>query len=186
MSRLNLRPNRVQSSFKTLQRRLLVIVRKVNAEAAAQMKAGRYDTAKGLMEIGRSLSEFTAKTEDVSRAWDQLATQTTTAINELGIQGGTSPKKVTSAKALCIPALRIVVKRGGHAEMSDVLSELGNHGVTWTDADLAQSAGTLRWHLTLDKAYRRSQRLGWLEKRGDGTWEITDKGRSAVEQQSAE
>ena len=66
MSRLSLRANRVQSSFKTLQKRLSVVIRKVNVEAAAQMKAGRYDAAKGMMEIARSFSEFiSAKTDEI-------------------------------------------------------------------------------------------------------------------------
>lgn len=186
MSRLNLRTNRVQSAFKTLGKRLSVVIRKVNAEAAGQMKAGRYDTAKGLMEIGRSFSDFAAKTHETSETWDKLATQATLAVTDLGIPTGTSANKATPPKALCIPALRVVLQRGGHAEMADVISELGNHGIRWTEGDLAQSAGTLRWHLTLDKAYRRSQRLGWLEKRGDGIWKITDKGRSALNQQSAD
>ena len=182
MSRLNLGNNRVQSSFKILQRRLLAVVRKINAEAAAQMKAGRYDTATGLMEIGRSFSEFTTKADEISRAWDQLVTQASATLGELGVPTGTSQKKLTSPRALCIPAIRIVLNRGGHAEMADVVSELGNYDVSWTESDLVQSGGTLRWHLTLDKAYQRGQRLGWLEKRGDGIWQITDKGRAAVEQ----
>lgn len=186
MSRLNLRTNRVQAAFKTLQRRLSVTIRKVNSEAALQTKAGRYDTAKGLMEIGRSFSDFAAETQKISETWDKLATQTTLAVSDLGIPTVTSPNRATPAKALCIPALRGVLESGGHAEMADVISQLENHGIRWTEGDLAQSAGTLRWHLTLEKAYRRSQRLGWLEKRGDGIWEITDKGRSALKQQSTE
>lgn len=180
MSRLNLRTSRVQSSFKTLQRRLSVVLRKINAEAAAQMKVGRYDAAKGLMEIGRSFSEFSTKTSEISKTWDQLAAEVTNRIGELGIPTGPSQKKVTTPKALCIPALKIVVEAGGQIEMADVLSQLGNDRITWTEADLAESEGSLRWQLTLDKAYRRSQRLGWLERRADGIWHITEKGRAAV------
>jgi len=50
-----------------------VLARKINTETAAQMKAGRYDTAKKLMEIGRSFSEFSVKTAEISELWDQLA-----------------------------------------------------------------------------------------------------------------
>jgi hypothetical protein len=90
-----------------------------------------------------------------------------------------------SAKALSIIALQILVKRSGRAEMADVLSHLENDQVDWTEADVALVNGSARWHLTLEKAYHRSQRLGWLAKRNDGTWDITDKGRAAVEDHRA-
>jgi len=185
MSRLNLRTNRVQSSFKTVQRRLSVLLRRVNAEAAAQMKAGRYDMATALMEIGRSFSEFSTKTDECSKAWDQIAVDATSKLADLGLPTGPSQKKVTPPKALCIPALQIVVKRGGHAEMADVVSDLGNTSANWTDGDLAQSGSGLRWHVSLDKAYRRSQKKGWIAKRSDGAWEITEKGRAALQEASA-
>jgi hypothetical protein len=182
MSRLNLRTNRVQSSFKTLQRKLTVLLRRVNAEAAAQMKAGRYDTATALMDIGRSFSEFSTKTDECSKAWDQVAAHANSKLADLGLPTGPSHKKLTPPKALCIPALQIVVKHGGHADMADVVSDIGNSCANWTDGDLAQLGGGPRWHASLDKAYRRSQKKGWIAKRSDGVWEITDKGRAALDE----
>jgi hypothetical protein len=185
MSRLNLRTSRVQSSFKTLDKRLSIVIRRINTEAAAQMKAGNYDMAKGLMDVGRSFSEFTAKTDEMSKAWDELSSNATAQLIDLGLSVGPSQKKAMSAKALSIIALQILVKRSGRAEMADVLSHLENDQVDWTEADVALVNGSARWHLTLEKAYHRSQRLGWLAKRNDGTWDITDKGRAAVEDHRA-
>lgn len=185
MSRLNLRTNRVQSSFKTLQRRLSVLLRRINTEAAAQMKAGRYDAATALMDIGRSFSEFSTKTDECSKAWDQVAAQATGKLADLGLPTGVSQKKVTPPKALCIPALQIVVKQGGQAGMADVIADLENSSANWTDGDLVESGSGPRWHTSLDKAYRRSQKKGWVAKRSDGVWEITDKGRAALDDHSA-
>jgi hypothetical protein len=105
MSRLNLRTSRVQSSFKTLQTRLSVLLRKVNAEAAAQMKAGRYDAATTLIDIGRSFSEFNAETDEYRKAWDQLASQATTKLADLGLPMGSNQHGYISKGAVhsCAP-----------------------------------------------------------------------------------
>jgi hypothetical protein len=185
MSRLNLRTNRVQSSFRNLQKRLSVLLRKINGEAAAQMKAGKYDAAKGLMDIGRSFAEFNTRVEEIGQIWDELATQTATKLSEMGVASGTSQSKLTSPKALCIPALQAVLKRGGAAEMSEIISDLESAKPSLLrDGDLTEKSGSLTWHRTLDKAYRRSQRQGWVEKRTDGTWQVTSKGRAAVKEDS--
>jgi hypothetical protein len=183
MSRLNLRTNRVQSSFRNLQKRLSVLLRKLNAEAAAQMKVGRYDAAKGLMDIGRSFAEFNTRVDEASKNWDELATQTVNKLGELGVAAGTSQSKATSPRALCIPALQMVLRRGGIAEMNEIISDLGSAKPSfWKDGDLAENGGSLAWHRTLDKSYRRSQRQGWIEKRTDGAWHVTAKGRAAIKE----
>jgi hypothetical protein len=70
--------------------------------------------------------------------------------------------------------------------MADVVSLLGNGFCNWTNKDLVESGGTLRWHLALEKAYRRSQKKGWISKRSDGVWTVTEKGRAAaLEEQGA-
>jgi hypothetical protein len=183
MSRLNLRTNKVQSSFRNLQKRLSVLLRRLNAEAATQMKAGRYDAAKDLMDIGRSFAEFNTRVDEVGQNWDELTTQAVAKLGDLGVTSGTSQSKATSPKALCIPALRAVVNRGGIAEMSEIVSDLESATPSfWRDSDLAENGGRLTWHTTLDKAYRRSQRQGWIEKRTDGTWQVTAKGRAVIEE----
>ena len=181
MSRLNLRTNKVQSSFRVLQKRLSVVVKRINAEAAAQMKLGRYDSAKELMEVGRSFSQFYPKVNEISKDWDDLTAQTISQLGDLGLTTAIRQVKVTSPNALCIPALVVALKRGGTAEMADVISGLDSAGAAlWKDGDLVQTGGTLQWQLTLGKSYRLCQRRGFVEKRTDGIWKITEKGRAAV------
>jgi hypothetical protein len=183
MSRLNLRTNKVQSSFRNLQKRLSVLLRRINAEAAAQMKAGRYEAAKGLMDIGRSFSEFNTGVDEVGQKWDELTTGAVAKLGDLGVTSGTPQPKATSPKALCIPALRAVLNRGGIAEMSEIVSDLESATPSfWKNSDLAENGGRLTWHTTLDKAYRRSQRQGWIEKSTDGAWHLTAKGRAAIKE----
>ncbi len=50
---------------------------------------------------------------------------------------------------------------------------------------LVAAGGTLHWHLALDKAYRRCQRQGWIEKRTDGQWCITAKVRVVLDDTAA-
>lgn len=187
MSRLNLKTNSVRSAFKTLQKRLSVVTRKVNTEAAAQMKAGRYDSTKALMEIGRSFSQFNSRVDEVGKDWDRLIAEIGSQLTELGLTTAAAQSKVTLPRALCLPALRIALQRGGSAEMDDVIAELGRAtpGLL-KKGDLVEKNGSVRWHTALDKAYRRSQRKGWVEKRADGAWHITSKGRAAVNDADAE
>lgn len=60
----------MQSCFRNLQRRLSVLLKNINGEAAAQMKVGKYEAAKGLMDIGRSFAEFNTRVEEIGQNWD--------------------------------------------------------------------------------------------------------------------
>jgi len=174
------KPGKVQSALRTLQKRLNVARKRVNAEAASQMKAGRYDAAKGVMEIGSSLSDFVTRVDSLSEGWETFSTQANEKAQQLGLgTAATTESKRTSVRKLSIPALRAILAHGGDGEIPDIIPALeSSHAPTLTEADraVAVQRGVPQWHLTLEKAYRYCQRKGWIEKRNDGIWKVTAQG----------
>ncbi len=185
MSRFRLKPERVESAVRTLQKRLGNTRQRVNAEAAAQMKSGQYDKAKTLMDIGSLLSDFIKRGDAFAEAWGEFQNDVTSRLRDLGIATTSAGQsKLTAPRNFCIPALKSVIALGGNAEMSEVIGNLASGmSLTLTEADLAivDHRDVPRWHMTVEKAYRQSQRKGWIEKSGDGIWKITPQGRAVAE-----
>jgi hypothetical protein len=145
------------------------------------MTAGRYDAAKGVMEIGSSLSDFIASVDSLSETWETFSTQANEKAQQMGLgTAATTESKRTSVRKLSIPALKAILAHGGNGEIPDILTAIeSNHAPTLTEADraLAVKRGVPNWYLTLEKAYRYCQRKGWIEKRNDGVWKVTAEGQ---------
>ncbi len=180
MARFTLRANRAESAIRTLQKRIATAQKRVNGEAASQMKAGRYDAAKTLMQVGSSLADFVKDTEALSQSWKDFTTRTAADLEPFGINvvvAGRS-RSITSPVALCKPALQAVLTKGP-SEMGAVIAELEGR-MTLTEKDRVLVSGIPRWHAAVERAYLNSQRHGWIEKRKDGLWKLTSKGRDAA------
>jgi hypothetical protein len=90
----------------------------------------------------------------------------------------------------CSPALKVLIQNGGTATLNEILTGLEvSLSQTLTDSDrkIMDSRGFPRWHQAVQRAYRQCQREGWIEKqkRRDGTWRITSKGRAVAEETEA-
>ena len=72
---------------------------------------------------------------------------------------------------------------GGKDARAPVHEIVEGCSIQMTEADLAivDHRDVPRWHMTVEKAYRQSQRKGWIEKSGDGVWKITPQGRAVAE-----
>jgi hypothetical protein len=176
----------IDSGFRSLEKRLVVARRKINAAAAAQMKADEYETAKEWMSVGRSVADFAERVAAFADEWKRLvkAARITARANHSRSGGefkqGTGPKS-TPAWKFCVPGLQAVVKRGGTADMGQVLADLeGSLTDKLTEKDRAVDSkhGNPKWHSSVRRAYRQSQREGWIEKGRDGQWKITQRGRA--------
>jgi len=88
-----------------------------------------------------------------------------------------------SPKKLYPSLLKTLVKRGGTASPDEILGDLHNYILSeFPDSELAVNVpfNFPPWQKTARKSYKYLQNQGWIERRKDGQWKITDKGRSAA------
>ena len=177
----------VDSAFRSVEKRLNTVRKKINSTAAKAMKSGNYGVAQKLMENGRAVAEFTDRVEAFVQEWKRLVK--TTRLTDKSAEPTTL--KVTLRKPsrtplwkFCIPALDFVVSRGGSATHDEVitgLEESMGSFLTPKDREPKSPRNPPRWYGTVKKAYKHCQREGWIDKRTDGVWKITAKGREALD-----
>ena len=183
--------NTVDSAFRTIEKRLRQVRKKINAQAARQMKGGDYSSAQEWMDVGRSVADFVERLDAFGQEWKRLAKATRIA-NSANKE---APVKVTFGKGknktpawkFCIPALRALVSMGGSARHEQVLQEVErsiNSVLTEKDFQPKSPGGTPGWHGSVKKAHKQCQREGWIEKGNFGVWKITPKGRDVLEDAS--
>ncbi|MCI0622672.1 MAG: winged helix-turn-helix domain-containing protein [Acidobacteria bacterium] len=182
----------VDSTFRTLEKRLKRARKKINTQAAREMKGGDYGSAQKWMDIGRSVADFAGRVEAFAQEWKRLTKAT--RIANAATEERTPPKVAirtrstrTPAWKFCTAALQILVSRGGSASHEEVIAGLEQpmaSVLTEKDRESKSPRNPPRWHGAVKKAYKQCQREGWIEKRTDGVWKITPKGRGVPSQES--
>src|ERR1017187_8333001 len=66
----------IDSGFRSLEKRLVVARKKINASAATEMKADEYETAKEWMSEGRYVADFTERVAAFADEWKRLVKAT--------------------------------------------------------------------------------------------------------------
>lgn len=156
------------------------------------MKAGEYELAQSWIDVGKAVADFEERASTFAQEWKRLVkatriaarAQTSTASVRTG--GTTSSAKTPSWK-FCSPALKVLMQKGGTATLNEILTGLDeslSQILTESDRKIANPRGMPRWHVAVQRAYRQCQKEGWIErqKRRDGTWKITSKGRAVAEE----
>ena len=182
----------VDSAFRTVEKRLRQVRRKINAQAARQMKGGDYSSTQKWMEIGRAVGDYADRVDAFGQEWKRLskATRIANTITEKhapvkGTSGRVRSK--TPAWKFCTPALQAVLSMGGDAKNEDVLQKMEQSmtsALTDKDHQSKSPGGAPLWHMAVKKAYKQCQREGWIEKRSGNVWKITPKGRAILDQKS--
>lgn len=182
----------VDSAFRTLERRLRQVRKKINAQAAREMKDGDYAPAQKWMAIGSSVADFAGRVEAFGQEWKRLAKAT--RIASAAAEGQAPPKVASSIRStktpawkFCTPALEALVARGGSASHEEVLSDLERSMtsvLTEKDCESKSPGHSPLWRGAVKKAYKQCQREGWIEKRSGSVWKITPKGRAVLDQKS--
>jgi hypothetical protein len=179
----------VNSAFRQLAKRLDAVRKKVNSTGAKRMKSNQYDTARKWMDIGQLVGEFSSRTDILAKEWDQLVESARVAVgigaeNDSSKDTRRSGSKRTPAWKFRAPALKALVTRGGTASQADIAADLGkamDGALTDTDRAVAPKSGNPLWHEMVQRAYRHCQREEWIEKRRDGVWKLTAKGKASLE-----
>ena len=179
----------VSSSFRKALKRIEAVKKKINIAAAHETKAGNYEIAKEWMDVGRSVTDFRDRTEAFSKEWKTLVRGIRTSNRGKVDRAATLSSRQVGIKRpfvwrFCTPILGIVVARGGSASSEEVMSDIENTlGKQLTDRDRSVSTrtGLPKWHVGLKKAYKQCQREGWIERRRDGVWKVTTKGKTIAD-----
>jgi hypothetical protein len=177
----------VDSAFRSLEKKLATTRKRINNEAAKQMKAGEYEAATAWMQVGGSVADFAKRVTDFTNEWKRLA-KTTRIVAGASHQPNPPKRSVPGQRRtpdwkFCLPALQSVLDRGGTATMDQVLSDVGESaGNKLTEKDRMPSGrkGVARWQSAVRRAYRQSRKEGWIENRRDDTWKLTSAGRSML------
>ncbi len=182
----------VDSGFRTVEKRLKQARKKINAQAAREMKGGDYGAAQKWMDIARSVTDFSERVDAFGQEWKRLVKATRIANTGAVKQASTKVtpgrgKSKTPTWKFCTPALQAILSIGGDAKHEEVLQELEQSMtsvLTEKDRQSKSPGGAPLWHMAVKKAYRQCQREGWIEKRSGGVWKITPKGRALLDQKS--
>jgi hypothetical protein len=175
--------------LRSVDKRLANTRKRINLAAAGAMKGGDYDEATAWAEIGRSVADFSGRLNVFADEWKAL-------VHAARLKG--RPEKnvrprsmarpaLTPEWKLSLPALKALAGRGGTATLLELASDLSvSLGPELTEGDrkVIPARGAPRWHGTLSKSYRQCQKEGWIEKqkRREGLWKITPKGRAVAEE----
>lgn len=179
----------VSASFRKLLKRLEGVKKKINNAAAHETKTGNYEGARDWMEVGRSVTDFRDRAEAFTKEWKALVKGIRTINHDKSESPGPVSARSTGGRRpftwrFCVPILNFLVTRGGAATTDEVAAQVEqNMGSQLAEPDKALSprTGLPKWHGGVKKAYKHYQREGWIEKRRDGLWKITSKGKAITE-----
>jgi hypothetical protein len=177
--------HQVEGAFKQLLKRFETAQKKINSSAAKRMKSGDYEAATEWMEVGRAFDAFSKKIVAVRVEWQELVAssqQTLEKAEGAAADARSKPRQIRiRTNHLYSPALSALVKRGGVASSEDIMSDLQAHILTtFPDSDLATNTSSPMWPRLVRKTYKHFQSQSWIERRKDGQWRVTEKGKSAT------
>jgi hypothetical protein len=171
----------------SLQRQLRPQVQDRHYRPQWLLVSGHYEAATEWMEVGRAFDAFSKKIIGVRQEWQDLVASSQRTLEKAegaAAQARIKPRQVQIRTAqMYIPALKALVKRGGLASSEEILSDLHTHVLgVFPESDLAssQTFASPTWQKIARKTYKHFQTQNWIERRKDGQWRVTEKGKSAA------
>ena len=200
--------HQVDGAFKKVMKRFEATKKKINSSAAKRMKLGEYEAATKWMEVGQAFEAFSKKFEVIQQEWDDLIVASEKALEGVESNAPKARKKLAlnersdiareaadkawktmrssawiSPQKLRIPALQALVKHGGTASLEEMLGDLHKYVLSeFPNSELTVNVpfNFTPWQKIVHKIHRHLEKQGWVEKRKDGQWRVTEKGRSAA------
>src|ERR1700732_3395322 len=107
----------VMSAFRTVEKRLKKAQKRINAQAAREMKSGNYGSAQKWMDVGSAVADFAGRSDAFAEEWKRL-TKATRIVNTSvennhapNVRGQRNSTKTPSWK-FCTTALSSLVEAG--------------------------------------------------------------------------
>lgn len=175
----------IDTGFRVLEKRFDRVRRSINTEAARSMRAGDYDAVQRWMGVGKNVADFAARLDAFAMEWKRLVKATRIAAGTKTKPATTTKlsathKRGTSASRFYESAMKALVGRGGEATSDQLLQDLEATllaDLSEVDLKILPRGGTPRWHRTVERARRDCVREGWIEKRRDKVWKLTENGK---------
>lgn len=183
------RAKTIETGFRVLKKRLERSGRSINIEAARCMRRGDDEAVQRWVEVRHSVEDFAKRLDAFAQEWNRLekASRATKAKKTKPVgtnRTATLRLKATPPSRFYDPALRSLAARGGEATFEQVLKSIETAmaaDLTAADAKILPRLNVPRWHRTMSSVYRDCIREGWIAKRRDRTWALTEKGRRLAE-----
>ena len=188
-------PINVSTAFEMLLEEVEAEIEFVNNVGAKAFEAPDYDKAKEALEHAGSLTNLRDRVADLHKEWDELAAvaerqedeQTKAERRDLGrLRRGLR----TPESEYYRPILRVLTEMGGSGQVAEVLDRVGEAmKPVLKDVDydpLASSPDLPRWRNAAQWARNSMVKEGLLKADSPrGVWEISERGRDALEQMPA-
>ena len=175
----------VHSCFIMLIEELQAVANEVRESGARCFQTGDYEEARRALDLSALLDNFIAKARALQQEWTGLAALCAAGSRrQPGITGRLARGLRTPRDAFRRPILEVLVELGGQGTVSEVL-RLVEKKVTSTPYDherLPSDPRITRWKNTAQCCRLLMVQEGLLEGNSPrGVWEITKRGRAALE-----
>jgi restriction system protein len=180
-------PTNVNAAFEMLLEEVEAEIATINTAGGNAFQAGDYSKAQDLLLRAGQVTAFRDKVAALRKEWEVLMPAPAAAAQPAGsglsrLQRGLR----TPEEVFYQPILRALAKLGGSAKMGDVLANVEQQmkGMLKSvdDEPLTSDPDTLRWRNTAQWARHAMVQEGLLKSGSPkGTWEISDKGRAAIQ-----
>lgn len=185
-------PSNVSSAFEMLLEEVEAEIDFVNTVGSKAFEARDYDRAREALERAGTLTAFRDKVASLRKEWDELAAvaesqedeETRAARRNLGrLRRGQRTPEASYYR----PILEVLAEMGGSGETAEVVDRVGERMKdVLRDVDhdpLASSPDNPRWRNAAQWARNTMVREGLLMAASPrGVWELSDKGRQALQQ----
>jgi len=179
--------NEVTIAFEILLEELETVVNSLNEDGVQAFQGGGYDRARQLADDAMRLTEFHEKVKGLQTEWRTLLIPgVSTGKRRRRKTGRKLPRGVrTPEEAYRIPILGVLVERGGSAPKAEVVDAVGERmkGILNSyDRQRLLSGREIRWRNATMWCRARMVQEGLLKTNSPyGIWEISEKGRTALE-----
>lgn len=165
----------VEETITALAREVTSSLEELSQQAAKLLSRGDCTGAEKAVKMGRSISEFRAKVEQLRKEWRAL-------------RNAARPKRNKASKATPVweyytVIAKALVRLGGEADWEELEKELAPLlDARLKPADLwPNSRGVPRWKSVAKRARKPMIREGFLEEATKRRWKITDAARHLAE-----
>lgn len=171
-------------------------VQRINHEGSQAMQVGDYDTAQAVIDFAKRLTAFRQKVADLGGEWEkleQLRDKASAEVQQIVSKrffGKSRKGEITPQEAYCRPLLEVLVEMNGGGKTKAVLDRLGEKmKATLKPKDYEpheSDAGQIRWRNTAQWARNLMVNDDGRMKKNSprGVWEISEKGRTWLKQQT--
>jgi len=184
--------NEVSIAFEILLEEIETVVNSLSEDGAKAFKARDYDGARQLIEDATRLTDFHEKVKTLQEDWQTLFAPKAPTRKKRRRKAGKRLRRGlrTPQHAFRKPILEVLVELGGSAASHEVVDAVGKKmkgTLNQYDRQRLQNDPThrVRWRNTAEWCRNRMAREGLLKADSPrGTWEISEKGRKALERMS--